>query len=55
MIMNSYKLHYYLDRIKKAKTLKALNKIVETASFDETITNAEYEMIYKSAIDKARL
>lgn len=44
----------YLEMIENANTFIRLNEVVEEASFDDDITNDEYEKIYVAAVDKAR-
>ena len=44
----------YLEMIENATTFNELNEIVEKASFDDDLTNDEYEKIYVAALNKAR-
>ena len=47
-------MEFYLTAILSASTFEALNNIMEEAAFDETITSAEYEELYRLALEKAR-
>lgn len=44
----------YLERIKTAESLDELDSIVEEASFDDSLTNSEYEEIYVAGLSKAQ-
>ena len=44
----------YLEKIKASQTLDELNDIIETAAFDESLTNAQYCQIYSEAVRKER-
>lgn len=44
----------YLEKIKAAQTIDELDAIVESAAFDENLTDAEYCDIYSNALTKAQ-
>ena len=44
----------YMNRIQKAVSLDELDSIVEQASFDDNLTNSEYEEIYAAGFSKAQ-
>lgn len=44
----------YLEKIGTAETLDELDTLVESAAFDEILTNAEYSSIYSAALTKAQ-
>jgi hypothetical protein len=40
----------YINLIQAADSIEALERIVDIAANDDTITNAEYEFIYQTAV-----
>ena len=44
--------YLYLEQIKQAQTIQALDNIIEFASLDETLTATEYETLYAKALQK---
>lgn len=44
----------YIEMLEKADSIDELEKIVENASFDDNISNNEYEMVYNRAIEVAQ-
>jgi len=44
----------YLVQLAGADSLDALNTIIEIAADDDTLTNAEYALIYNAALDAVR-
>ena len=44
----------YLERIQQADSLDELDSIVEEASFDDSLSNSEYEQIYAAGLSKAQ-
>ena len=44
----------WLDLIERATTESELNKIVEWAASDDSISNSEYCFIYSTAVEKVR-
>ena len=44
----------YMEMIEKADNIDELEGIVENASFDDNISNNEYEMVYNRAIEVAQ-
>lgn len=45
----------YLRTIDRTSNIDALNDIVETAAYDETITHAEYCQIYQYALARVNM
>lgn len=44
----------YMEMLEKADSIDELEEIVENASFDYSISNSEYEMVYDRAIEVAQ-
>lgn len=44
----------YMEMLEKADSIDELEEIVENASFDYSISNNEYEMVYDRAIEVAQ-
>ena len=44
----------YMEMLEKADSINKLKEIVEEASFDDNISNDEYEMVYNRAIEVAQ-
>ena len=44
----------YRERLLTAQTLDEINAIVESAAFDENLTNDEYCNIYSEAVKKVQ-
>ena len=44
----------YMEMLEKADSIDELEEIVENSSFDDNISNNEYEMIYNRAIEVAQ-
>jgi len=40
----------YMKRVNSATTADELNGIIETAANDDSLTNAEYEAVYRYAL-----
>ena len=41
----------YMERIERANSMEELNRIVEEAAFDESLTNTQYERIALYAME----
>lgn len=44
----------WIEKINKATTEKALNTIIESAAWDESITDREYSDLYEMALSKLK-
>lgn len=44
----------YMEMLEKADSIDELEEIVENASFDDSISNNEYETVYNRAIEVAQ-
>lgn len=44
----------YMEMLEKADSIDELEEVVEKASFDDRISNNEYEMVYNRAIEVAQ-
>ena len=47
-------MEFYLAAVLAADSVEALNRVIEEAAYDETLTNREYETIYSAAYEKVR-
>ena len=45
----------YMEMLERADSIDELEEIVEKASFDDNISNDEYEMVYNRAIEVAQI
>ncbi len=44
----------YVEQIQNAQTIKKIDQIIETAAWDEELTNEQYIVLYATALTKAQ-